>query len=133
MDSQGLGRVELARQLGLAERRVDLVVADLVQQHGCPLRSTFELRGEVVGRLPGVAWDGPAAKRAVRKVPFFFVVGADGRRGATAAVVGRDRRRTFIAASSQSPARASGRSQAAPRGLPQLKASCPPGHEREEP
>ena len=64
MGAQGLDRVVLAGKLGFRQRGVDLVVADLMQEHGWPPFAPAQFRDKVVQALPGIGGDGPVAERA---------------------------------------------------------------------
>ena len=52
MGTELLGRVPFPRQLGLGEDRVDLVVADLVDEDRGAVGAALHLRDEVVDALP---------------------------------------------------------------------------------
>ena len=63
---QSLNTGIVARQFGLRQRGVNLVVANLMQQHGRATLATFELGHEVVQALMNVRRYRPVAKRANR-------------------------------------------------------------------
>ena len=56
--------VVVARQLGLGEHGMDLVVADLVKERCLAPLSAAQPRHEMVQALPRMGRDGPVAKRA---------------------------------------------------------------------
>ena len=60
------GRVPFPRQLGFGEDRVDLVVADLMDEDGGPVGAALHLRDEVMDALARARRDGPEAQRAER-------------------------------------------------------------------
>ncbi len=64
MGAQGLHRVVAACKLGLGQRGVDLVVADLVQKHRGPALAAAQARDQVVQALLRVGRDGALAERA---------------------------------------------------------------------
>ena len=66
MCAQGFDRGEVAGKLGLGQRRVDLVVTDLVQPHGRPAFPATQLGREVVQALPDVRGDRSVAQGADR-------------------------------------------------------------------
>ena len=54
-------RSVIARQLRLRQRRVDFVMADLMDEDRRPALSAFQLRHEMMKRLFGLGRNGPAA------------------------------------------------------------------------
>src|SRR6056297_2377190 len=66
MRSQGLDTGIVARQFRLAQRGVDLVVANLMKQHHRPALAAFQPGDQVMQALARLRRDRPAAKRAYR-------------------------------------------------------------------
>ena len=61
MQSQGLDRIEGTCKVRLAERGMDLPVADVMQQDRRSVLSAFQLGDQVVKALGHAGWDRPAA------------------------------------------------------------------------
>jgi len=64
MGAQRLDRVEIAGQFGLGQGGVDLVMANLVQQHGRPALAAAQLGRQVVQALRGRRRDRALAQGA---------------------------------------------------------------------
>ena len=62
--AQRIDRVIVAGKLGFRERGMDLVVADLVQQHRRPALAAAKPGREMVQALAHIRRDGPAAEGA---------------------------------------------------------------------
>ena len=65
--AKGFRRVIAVRQLGLAKLKMDLVVADLVQQHRFPTLATLQFRDQVMTALCHIWRNHAPAKRAFRQ------------------------------------------------------------------
>lgn len=68
MHFQRVDRTEIAGQFGFTQAGVNLVVANLVKQHGFPTLSAAQFGYEMVLALLGVRRNGPVAKWADRNV-----------------------------------------------------------------
>ncbi len=68
MSAQRLGRRVGARELRLAQRRVNLVVADLVEEHRRPALAAAELWDEVMQALARLGRNRAAAQGARRVI-----------------------------------------------------------------
>ena len=64
MGAQRLGRVVVARQLGLAERRVNFIMANLMHQNDRPALAALQLGRQVMQALLGIRRDRAMADRA---------------------------------------------------------------------
>lgn len=64
MRTQRSDRAKVARQLGLGQRGMDFVVADLVQQDGGTALAALKFRHKVMQALPRARQNAPATKRA---------------------------------------------------------------------
>ncbi len=64
MRPQRRDRGIVARQLGLGQCRMYLVMADLMQQNRRPALSTFQLGNQMMETLPRIRGDGPPAQGA---------------------------------------------------------------------
>lgn len=82
MRTQCLDGLKLTRQLGLGQRRVNLVVAELMHKNHRTALSAPELRYEVMKALPGVGRYRAPAERADRVAHFSMA-----RRNATRVVI----------------------------------------------
>lgn len=67
MAAQRLGRVVAPRELGLRQRRMHFLVANMVHENRGPALSAFELRDEVVQALRHPGGDVAPAERADRQ------------------------------------------------------------------
>ena len=77
MPTQRLDRIELPRQFHFRQRRVDLVVTDLVQPHDRPALAALQLGHKVMQALPGTGRNGPQAERANRVLGQFVLILSD--------------------------------------------------------
>ena len=64
MGAELLGRVPIAREFGLGEHGMDLVVADLMDEHRGAVGAALHPGDEVMDALPRGGRDGPEAERA---------------------------------------------------------------------
>lgn len=62
--AERFGRGVVAGQFGFGQRRMNFIVADLVEQHGRSAFATAQFRHEVVQALLGVQWDRARAQGA---------------------------------------------------------------------
>ncbi len=70
MRPQRLCGVELPRQFGLGQRRVDFVMADLMDQDARAFRAALQFRDQVMLRLPDIRRDRAQAERTDRIAHF---------------------------------------------------------------
>ena len=68
MSPKRFNRVEIARQFGLCQRRMDFVVADLVQQNCRPTLAAAQFRDKMMMALAHIRWDGTATERALGRI-----------------------------------------------------------------
>jgi len=64
MGAQGLNRIVAAGKLGLGQGGMDLIVADLMQQHCRPAFPATQFRDQVVQALFGIRRNRAITKRA---------------------------------------------------------------------
>lgn len=77
MRPQRLDRAVLPRQFRLRQRRMYLVVTDLVQAHDRPALAALQLGHKVMQALPGTGRNRPQAERANRVLGQFVLILSD--------------------------------------------------------
>lgn len=82
MAAERLWRVVVPRKFRLCQRRVDLLVADMVQQHRGPAFPAFELGDQVMKALWHARRNGSATKRANRVRVVLFILAHSSNDGA---------------------------------------------------